>query len=82
MFILASVLQPGDSGGALVNLSGGVIGVAFAIAPDKPDTAYALSTKEVQAALAEQSAVPVSTKPACQPPDRAGMFTSGRVHVH
>jgi S1-C subfamily serine protease len=62
VFILASVLQPGDSGGPLVNLQGTVIGVAFAIAPDKPDTAYSLSTKEVQGALAAQSAVPVSTR--------------------
>jgi S1-C subfamily serine protease len=62
VFILASHLEPGDSGGPLVNLSGTVIGVAFAIAPDKPDTAYALTTKEVQAALAAQSAAPVSTK--------------------
>ena len=62
VLILAAVLQPGDSGGALVNLNGVVIGVAFAIAPDKADTAYALTTREVQAALAAQSAVPVSTK--------------------
>ncbi len=62
VFILAAVLQPGDSGGPLVNLSGTVIGVAFAIAPDKPDTAYALTTREIQAALAAQSAVPVSTR--------------------
>jgi S1-C subfamily serine protease len=61
VFILAAVLQPGDSGGPLVNLNGAVIGVAFAIAPDKPDTAYALTTKEVQAALAEQSPNPVAT---------------------
>ncbi|HZN12847.1 MAG TPA: MarP family serine protease [Acidimicrobiales bacterium] len=61
VFILAAVLRPGDSGGPLVNVSGSVIGVAFAIAPDKPDTAYALTTKEVQAALAAQSATPVAT---------------------
>ncbi|MBA3652909.1 MAG: MarP family serine protease [Actinobacteria bacterium] len=61
VFILASVLQPGDSGGPLVNLNGVVMGVAFAIAPDKADTAYALTSKEVQAALAAQRAGPVPT---------------------
>ena len=61
VFILAAVLQPGDSGGPLVNLNGSVIGVAFAIAPDKPDTAYALTNREVQAALALQSPTAVPT---------------------
>src|SRR5207244_2042907 len=48
VFILASQLKPGDSGGALVNQAGLVIGVAFAIAPDQPGTAYALTTAEVR----------------------------------
>jgi S1-C subfamily serine protease len=61
VYILAAVLQPGDSGGPLVNVNGAVIGVAFAIAPDSPDTAYALTTREVQSALAEQSPTAVST---------------------
>ncbi len=52
VFILAAILHPGDSGGALVNSSGMVIGVAFAIAPDRPDTAYALTSAEVQGILA------------------------------
>ena len=51
VFILAATLQPGDSGGALVNTSGGVMGVAFAIAPDRPNTAYALTTRELRAVL-------------------------------
>ena len=41
--------------------TGAVVGVAFAIAPDKPGTAYALSTKEVTGALGEQSATASST---------------------
>jgi S1-C subfamily serine protease len=52
VFILASQLQAGDSGGALVNPAGAVIGVAFAIAPDRPGTAYALSYNELKAVLA------------------------------
>ncbi|HEX2039922.1 MAG TPA: MarP family serine protease [Acidimicrobiales bacterium] len=52
VFILASDLRPGDSGGALVNANGAVVGVAFAIAPDRPGTAYALTSRELSAALA------------------------------
>jgi S1-C subfamily serine protease len=51
VFILASELRAGDSGGALVNPAGNVIGVAFAIAPDRPGTAYALAYTELQAVL-------------------------------
>jgi S1-C subfamily serine protease len=56
VFILAAELHPGDSGGALVDTRGEVVGVAFAIAPDKPGTAYALSNKELNGALAEPRA--------------------------
>ncbi|HEX4980038.1 MAG TPA: MarP family serine protease [Acidimicrobiales bacterium] len=47
VFIIAAALQPGDSGGALVDLEGRVVGVAFAIAPDRPATAYALTGSEL-----------------------------------
>jgi S1-C subfamily serine protease len=53
VFILAAQLEPGDSGGGLVDTSGRVIGVAFAIAPDRPGTAYALTSEELTAALAQ-----------------------------
>lgn len=52
VLVLASELAPGDSGGALVNAAGDVVGVAFAIAPDAPATAYALAWPEVEQALA------------------------------
>lgn len=52
VLILASLLVPGDSGGALVDTSGSVIGVAFAVAPDEPSTSYALSSVELKAVLA------------------------------
>jgi S1-C subfamily serine protease len=52
VLILASDLAPGDSGAALVDVKGDVVGVAFAIAPDRPGTAYALDVVELKAALA------------------------------
>jgi S1-C subfamily serine protease len=51
VFILAANLMPGDSGGALVDAGGAVVGVAFAIAPDRPGTSYALSAKEIRTIL-------------------------------
>ncbi|HVV37687.1 MAG TPA: MarP family serine protease [Acidimicrobiales bacterium] len=52
VFVLAATLHPGDSGAAFTDLDGRVTGMAFAIAPDQPNTAYALTSKEVSAALA------------------------------
>jgi S1-C subfamily serine protease len=49
--VLAAQLAQGDSGGPLVNATGQVIGVAFAIAPDKPGTSYALDISELNAVL-------------------------------
>ncbi len=51
VLILASRLSPGDSGGPLADRTGRVVGVAFAIAPDRPATAYALSDDELAAVL-------------------------------
>lgn len=53
--VVASDLEPGDSGAALVTGDGHVSGVAFAIAPDQPGTAYALATSELRAVLAEDN---------------------------
>ncbi len=63
VLFLASRLAPGDSGGALVNESGAVMGVAFAIAPDEPSTAYAISDRELRPVLAQPRDGPVSTGP-------------------
>jgi len=51
VLILAADLAPGDSGAALVDPAGEVVGVAFAIAPDRPRTAYALDVIELEVAL-------------------------------
>lgn len=47
IFVLAARLARGDSGAAVVEGTGDVVGVAFAIAPDRPGTAYALTTSEL-----------------------------------
>ena len=61
IFVLASALRPGDSGAALVDKTGHVVGVAFAIAPDKPGVSYALTDKELRPVLNTAGTVPVST---------------------
>lgn len=63
VFILAASLRPGDSGGALVNTDGAVVGVAFAIAPDRPETAYALTEKELEPILQGTAPGAVDTGP-------------------
>jgi S1-C subfamily serine protease len=52
VLVLASELAPGDSGSALVDPNGQVVGVAFAVAPDKPGVSYALAVEELEAVLA------------------------------
>ncbi|MEA2829241.1 MAG: hypothetical protein QOG43_3680 [Actinomycetota bacterium] len=61
IYILAAQLAPGDSGGALVDINGEVVGVAFAVAPDQPATAYALATEELTAVLDQPRAGTVDT---------------------
>jgi S1-C subfamily serine protease len=63
IYVLSSQLAPGDSGGALVDSSGTLQGVAFAIAPDQPNVAYALALDEITAVLATAGTDAVSTGP-------------------
>ena len=63
IYILAAQLEPGDSGGALVDTDGAVVGVAFAIAPDQPATAYALTSAELTAVLDQPRSDEVDTGP-------------------
>jgi S1-C subfamily serine protease len=51
VLVLAAGLAPGDSGSALIDPEGQVIGVAFAVAPDKPGVAYALAIAELREVL-------------------------------
>jgi len=62
VFVLAAKLTYGDSGAPLVDLQGRVVGIAFAIAPDRATTAYALSTSELRPLLGEARSTAVSTK--------------------
>jgi S1-C subfamily serine protease len=66
VLILASGLAPGDSGAALIDPQGRVVGVAFAIAPDKPGVAYALDIEELEAVLAGNLSQTVDTGPCLQ----------------
>lgn len=52
VLFLAADLAPGDSGAPLVDQQGRAIGVAFAIAPDRSATAFALPDEEINAVLA------------------------------
>lgn len=63
ILVMSSELSPGDSGGALVDQNGVVEGVAFAIAPDQPNVAYALALDEVTPVLASAGSEAVSTGP-------------------
>ncbi len=63
VLVLASALAHGDSGGALVDTAGQVVGVAFAISADQPDVSYALATSELRSALAEPRAPHTPTGP-------------------
>jgi len=52
LLFLAAELRTGDSGAAVVDPAGDVVGVVFAVSPDRPDVAYALATDELEALLA------------------------------
>jgi S1-C subfamily serine protease len=51
VIVLGAELQQGDSGSAVVDSDGTVIGTVFAISPDDRGTAYALSNTELRSVL-------------------------------
>ena len=53
VFVLGAVLEPGDSGGPLIDRGGRVVGIAFAVDPGEASTAYALTDAEIDAGLRE-----------------------------
>lgn len=59
---VAAGLEPGDSGSPLVDPTGTVVGVTFAVAQDREGVAYALQTPELAELLAEPRA-PTSAGP-------------------
>jgi hypothetical protein len=63
VLILAAALRPGDSGSALIDRRGAVVGIAFAIAPDRPTVAYALQVEELGPVLAGDLSRRVDTGP-------------------
>lgn len=57
LYFLAAELRSGDSGAPLIDTDGRAIGAVFAVSPDVPTVAYALTTAELRAVLvAERSA--------------------------
>ena len=63
VLVLASELDPGDSGAPLVNQSGAVVGVAFAISSWSRGTAFAVAGEEMAPVLARPRTGAVSTGP-------------------
>ncbi len=54
VLFLSARLAQGDSGSPVIDASGKVLGVVFAISPDRASTAYALASSEVRGLLDEQ----------------------------
>ncbi len=65
VFVLAASLAPGYSGAPLVNRSGAVMGVAFAIDPGRRGTAFALTNDEVKPVLESASTTSLADTGAC-----------------
>jgi S1-C subfamily serine protease len=65
IYALRGLVQPGNSGGPLLDTGGGVLGVIFAAAADDPQTGYALTAAETApvADAGRSATAPVDTGP-------------------
>jgi S1-C subfamily serine protease len=63
ILVLGADLEPGDSGAALVNSAGKVVGVAFAVSNLRRGTAFAVASEELAPVLAQPRSRPVATGP-------------------
>jgi S1-C subfamily serine protease len=63
VLVLAAALEHGDSGAAVVDADGAVVGIAFAIDEDQPAVAYALEYDSVRPLLDGAGTDAVSTGP-------------------
>jgi S1-C subfamily serine protease len=61
LLVLAAELEPGDSGSAVVDAAGRVLGVAVAVAPDREGVAYALDGEAVAERVTAVGSEPVDT---------------------
>lgn len=65
VLVLGAALEPGDSGAPLVAPDGIMVGLAFAVAPDGSEVAYALTVTEVEAFLATNDVTVVVSSGPC-----------------
>ena len=63
LLILATDIEPGDSGSPLVDGGGRVVGVVFATAPDRDGVGYAVSTADVADVVGRAGSSPVGPTP-------------------
>ena len=54
LYFLAAELRSGDSGAPVIDADGRAVGVVFAVSPDVPTAAYALTVSELRAVIAAE----------------------------
>ena len=59
--VLAARLRSGESGSPVVDRTGAVVGVAYAVAVNRPATAFAVAAGEVSTLLSQATSAPLGT---------------------